>query len=157
LATREPGFVIRVIGMGAEDRGDDAAGLLVARLLRTAAPPGVQVHESSGDAGGLLELVEGADRLVLVDAARGGGAPGTVECVPLTAALRSPVHSTHGLGLAEALGVATQLGILPPLVRMYVVYGRSFDPGPVTAEVAAGVGAAADLILRDEFPSPRPR
>jgi hydrogenase maturation protease len=146
--------VTRVIGMGAEHRGDDAAGLLVARLLRVAAPPGVEVHESAGDAGSLLELVEGADRVVLVDAARGAGAPGTVECVPLGAPSLPPVRSTHGMGLAEALGVASELGILPPVVRIYVVYGRSFDPGPVTAEVAAGIDAAAELILREELVFP---
>ncbi len=153
MATKGARVLTRVIGIGAEDRGDDAAGLLVARLLRVASPPGVEVHESAGDAGGLLELVEGADRVVLIDAARGAGALGTVEHVPQGAALRSPAHSTHGLGLAEALGVATELGILPPLVRVYVVYGRAFDPGPVTPEVAAGIGAAAELILRDELAS----
>lgn len=146
--------VSRVIGIGAEDRGDDAAGLLVARLLRVAAPPGVEVHESAGDAGGLLDLLEGADRVVLVDAARGPGAPGTVEAVPLGAALPSPVQSTHGLSLGDALGVASELGILPPVVRIYVIYGRSFEPGPVTPEVATGIGLAADLILREELAPP---
>src|SRR5215469_10174685 len=94
--TRRGLHVTRVIGMGAEDRGDDAAGLLVARLLRVAAPPGVEVHESAGDAGSLLELIEGADRVILVDAAR-GGTPGTTECVPLAAPLGPPARSTHGL------------------------------------------------------------
>jgi len=146
--------VTRVIGIGAEDRGDDAAGLLVARLLRLAAPQGVEVHESAGDAGRLLELIEGADRVVVVDAARGAGVPGTVKRVQLDAALESPACSTHGLGLAEALGVASELGILPPVLRVYVVYGRSFEPGPLTVEVAAGIGAAADLILREELAPP---
>jgi hydrogenase maturation protease len=142
----------RVIGMGAEDRGDDAAGLLVARLLRALAPAGVEVHESAGDAGGLLGLLEGAERVVLVDAARGGGAPGTAEPTAIGAALRPPVRSTHGLGLVEALGVASAPGILPPVVSVYVVHGRRFEPGPPTPEVAAGITAAAELILlRDEL------
>jgi len=146
--------VTRVIGMGAEDRGDDAAGLLVARLLRLTAPPGVEVHESAGDAGRLLELIEGADRVVVVDAARGAGVPGTVKCLRSDAGFKSPACSTHGLGLAEALGIASELGLLPPVLRVYVVYGRSFEPGPPTAEVAAGIGAAADLILRAELSPP---
>jgi len=108
--------VTRVIGIGAEDRGDDGAGLLVARLLRVAAPPGVEVRESTGDAGRLLELFEGADRVVLVDAARGPGAPGTAEAVPPGAAQPLSVQSTHGLSLAEALGVAAELDILPSVV-----------------------------------------
>ena len=70
--------------------------MLVARLLRVAAPPGVEVRESTGDACRLLELFEGADRVVLVDAARGPGAPGTAEAVPLDAAQPLPIQSTHG-------------------------------------------------------------
>jgi hydrogenase maturation protease len=140
--------VTRVIGLGAEDRGDDAAGLLVARLIRAAAPPGVEVRECAGDAGALLELLEGAQRVVLVDAAR-GGAPGTVERLPVDAVRSAPASSTHGLGLAEALGVAAALGILPATVRIYAVHGRRFDPGPASPEVAAGVHAAAELVLRD--------
>lgn len=96
--------VTRVIGIGAEDRGDDAAGLLVARLLQVAVPPGVEVYECAGDAGRLLELFEGADRVVLVDAARGAGARGTVERVPLGAALASSVHSTHGAETGRGAG-----------------------------------------------------
>jgi hydrogenase maturation protease len=140
-----------VIGVGAEDRGDDAAGLLVARLLRPAAPPRVEILESPGDAGSLLTLLEGADRVVLVDAAVAGREPGTVELVPPGVALRSAAHSTHGLGPAEALDLAETLGILPAVVRLYVVHGRGFDPGPVTREVSAGIHAAAERILRDEL------
>jgi hydrogenase maturation protease len=143
--------VIRVIGVGAEDRGDDAAGLLVARLLRPAAPPGVEILESAGDAGSLLTLLEGTDRVVLVDAALAGREPGTVELVPPGAALRSPARSTHGLGLAEALSLAEALGILPAVVRLYVVHGSRFDPGPVTREAESGIRAAAERILRDEL------
>jgi hydrogenase maturation protease len=86
----------------------------------------------------------------VVDAARGPGAPGTVRRLALDAARRRPGRSTHGMGLAEALGVATALGILPATVRLYVVCGRRFELGPITPEVAAGVRAAAELI-RDEL------
>jgi len=140
----------RVIGLGAEDRGDDGAGLLVARLLRAVAPAGVEVHECAGDAGALIELLDHADRVVLVDAA-GGGQPGAVQRLALGSARPAPARSTHGLGLAEALAVASALDLLPAETRLYVVHGRNFDRGPVSAAVAAGVRAAAELILRDEL------
>ncbi len=142
--------MIRVIGLGAEDRGDDAAGLLVARLLRGAAGRGVEVRECAGDAGSLLALLEGAEHVVLVDAAR-GGVPGSVERVPVRAAGGVGARSTHGLGLAEALDVASALGFLPADVPVYAVHGRTFDLGPVTPEVAAGIDTAAELIRRDEL------
>jgi hydrogenase maturation protease len=140
----------RLIGLGAEDRGDDAAGLLVARLVAAAAPPGADVRECAGDAGTLLGLLEGTGRVVLVDAAR-GGEPGAVERLPLDAVRPAAARSTHGLGLAEALAVAAELGVLSGAPRLYVVHGSRFDPGPPSAEVIAGVRAAAELILRDEL------
>jgi len=145
---------VRVIGVGVDDRGDDAAGLLVARLLRAAAPPGVEVVESAGDAGDLLTLLEGAGRVVLVDAARGGRPAGAVELVPAGAALRSAARSTHGLGVAEALGLAEALGTLPGAVRLYAVHGAAFDPGPPSAAVRTGARTAAERILRDELGRP---
>jgi hydrogenase maturation protease len=143
--------VVRVIGIGAEDRGDDAAGLLVARGVRAAAPPGVEIVESPGDAGDLLTLLDGVERVVLVDAARGGGMPGAVELVPAGSAPRSSSRSTHGLGVAVALELAAALRMLPACVRLYVVHGAWFDTGPVSPPVAAAIGVAARRILRDEL------
>ncbi len=77
-----------------------------------------------------------------------------MQCLPFGAARPASVRSTHGLGLAEALGVAAELGWLPAAVRLYVVHGRRFEPGSVTPEVAAGVRAAVELILRDELGAP---
>ncbi|HXM55353.1 MAG TPA: hydrogenase maturation protease [Candidatus Dormibacteraeota bacterium] len=141
---------VLLIGVGAEDRGDDAAGLLVARRVRASAPAGVEVVESAGDAGELLSLLDGAERVVLVDAAMGGPA-GAVELVPPGAAHCAPARSTHGLGVAEALELAAALGSRPPVVRLYVVHGAAFEPGPVSPAVDAGVRVAAERILRDEL------
>ncbi|HYW27999.1 MAG TPA: hydrogenase maturation protease [Terriglobales bacterium] len=146
-----------VIGLGAEDRGDDAAGLLVARLVAASAPPGVDVRECAGDAGTLLGLLDGAGRAILVDAARGRAA-GEVERVPLNAVRPAAARSTHGLGLAEALAVGAELGVVSSgAVRLYVVHGRVFDLGPPSTEVVAGVRAAAELILHDELGGARTR
>jgi hydrogenase maturation protease len=130
--------VTRVIGLGVEDRGDDAAGLLVARLLGAVVPAWVEVHECAGDAGAPRYLLQGAGRIVVVDAAR-GGEPGAVERMPLGAARAARVRGTRGPDS------------LPADARLYVVYGHRFEPGPVTPAVAAGVWTAAELILRHEL------
>jgi Ni,Fe-hydrogenase maturation factor len=49
-----------VIGIGNPDRGDDAAGLAVARNVRAAAPAGVAVIELDGDQLALLDAWDGA-------------------------------------------------------------------------------------------------
>ena len=137
-----------VIGVGNALRGDDAAGLLVARGL---SGRGIEnVHESSGETASLMELWEGADVLLLADAAQSGAEPGTVlrfdgSETPLPEAF--PPCSTHAFGLAEAVELARSLGTLPPRVIVFGIEGRSFDhgasPGP---EIMAGVAEASRLI-----------
>lgn len=139
----------RVIGVGSELRGDDAAGLLVARLLRDRAPAGVDVRESDGEVGLLLELMAGVDRLLLVDAAVDGHPPGTVRRLGATGAGATARATTHRLGPAEALGLAEALGALPASVGLYTISARSFHGARVTPAVAAGVRAAAAAILRE--------
>ena len=45
-----------VIGIGNDFRGDDAAGLMVARRLRGTPLHDVEIVESAGDAAALMEL-----------------------------------------------------------------------------------------------------
>jgi len=141
--------VTLVIGVGNRARRDDGAGLEVARLL-----DGVE-HE--GDALALLELWEGAEDVVLVDAARSGGAPGVVRCfdaiaapVP-TAAVRS---STHALGIADAVELARALGRLPARLRVVAIDGEDFALGQgLTSDVAAAVEAVAATLGRHDGPA----
>lgn len=143
------GVITRVIGVGSELRGDDAAGLLAARLVRDAAPAGVDVRESDGEIGMLLQLMAGIDRLLLVDAAADGHPPGTVRRLGPAGARMSATATTHRLGPAEALGLAAALGELPPVVGLYTISARSFEGAGVTSAVASGARAAAAAILRE--------
>jgi hydrogenase maturation protease len=128
-----------VIGVGNPWRGDDAAGLEVAR--RTG---GVQ-HE--GDCTRLLDAWEGHDDVVVVDAALSGAAPGTVHRVgaPLPVTLRS---SSHAFGVAEAVELARALGRLPRGLRVCAIEGSDFALGPgLSPEVEAAVESLAAQLI----------
>ncbi|MCS6951723.1 MAG: hydrogenase maturation protease [Bryobacterales bacterium] len=121
-----------VIGCGAEGRGDDVAGLLVARRLRAL---GVEAIEHRGDALALLESWNeaGAEReVVLVDAVVTGAPVGTVT---VWDARSVPVLgdffrcSTHAFGVAEAVELARRLDRLPPRMRIYGIEGERFGRG----------------------------
>lgn len=130
--------LVRVIGCGTPDAGDDAVGLLAVRAARERlASMGVEVLESASPLD-LVHLLEGADAAVVVDAVRapsGGRDPGELIRVeaapgePLPAELRSSL-SSHGLGLAEAVGLAAAFEPTPRVVVL----------GIEAAEVAAGAG-----------------
>ena len=136
-----------VVGIGHEDRGDDAAGpLAVRRLARAWAdrpPPGVRVRVWRGDLLGLIEAWEGVERLVLVDAVRSGAAPGSWRRYGVEAPFATGgAASTHGVGLAEALALARALDRLPSRVEVWGIEAASFAAGTPPTEAVAGAAAA---------------
>ncbi|MDR7523338.1 MAG: hydrogenase maturation protease [Armatimonadota bacterium] len=149
---------VLIIGVGATDRGDDAAGLAVARrvgvLLAEPACRGIRdaitVVEHTGDAAALMEAWAGAQAAILVDAVVSGASPGTIYRLDLGAgtipALRHP--STHAFGIAEAVGLARALGRSPSRVIFYGIEGASFSPGhALSAPVASALETAARRVL----------
>lgn len=139
-----------VIGVGNPDRGDDAAGLAVARAIR-AADPGVTVTELTGDQLGLLDLWAGADEVIVIDAVWSGAAPGTVfrftAATPLGGPFRRP--GTHTFSLADVIELARNLDVLPPRLTGYGIEGRDFGFGrPLSPPVAAAAGEVAGEVAR---------
>lgn len=139
-----------VLGVGNLDRGDDAAGRVVARRLRGALPTEIEVAEVNGETAMLLEKLDGAADAYLVDACASGAPPGTIRRFDLhDAPLPQGLFglSTHGLGLAEAIELARALGQLPPRCILYAIEGACFDVGAsLSPSVADAVDEAAERL-----------
>ena len=60
---------VRVIGCGNPEAGDDAVGLLAVRAARASLPSSIDVVEA-GLALRVLDLLDGVDAVVVVDAVR---------------------------------------------------------------------------------------
>lgn len=142
-----------MIGVGNSLRHDDAAGLEIARRLRARTQgTGVAVHEHEGEALGLLDIWEGADAVVLVDALRTGATAGTIHRIDATSA-PIPVRlrgssSTHAIGVGEAIELARTLHRLPARVVLFAVEGRRFCAGSgLSPEVEAVTEALLDAVL----------
>ena len=144
---------LRIVCVGNPWRGDDAAGLAVARRLAGTLPPGIELAEREGEPTALIDAWDGARALWLVDAVSSGGEPGTVhrldaseEALP-TALFRG---STHHVGLGEAVELARALGRLPERTVVYGVEGGSFEIGDeLTPAVAAAVARVADAVREE--------
>jgi hydrogenase maturation protease len=144
---------MRVIGIGNALRGDDAAGLLVARRVRDLDEPGVEVVMLEGEPTRLIDAWDDVQSAVVVDAARSGAAGGSVQrfdaaAEPLPAAVSA--SSSHALGLGEAIEIARALRRLPARLIVYALEGERFEAGsPVSASVAAAVEPTARAVLRE--------
>jgi hydrogenase maturation protease len=142
-----------VLGIGNPDRGDDAVGRLVARALRTRVPAGVRIVEQDGEATALLAELRQAERVWLIDAASSGAPPGTIHRIDCSVAhprLPSGPVSSHGFGLAEAIGLARTLGELPQRCIVYAVETADFTAGAaLSSTVMDAVDEVAARILAE--------
>ena len=137
-----------VIGVGNPDRGDDGVGHAVAGLLR----PYVSVIEHDGDISSLLDRLRAADRVWLVDAAQSGSPAGTIHRIDCTGEALIPCSpmSSHGFGLADAIGLARALDALPRQCVVYAIEAAGFTPGAaMSPAVARAAHEAAARILSE--------
>lgn len=120
-----------VLGVGSPLMGDDAVGVLAAQRLqaRPDLPPGVTVIDGGTAGLGLIPLLPGYRRIVLVDAVPMGLAPGAIRRFTWAEARLIPhdrALSLHQTDLTDALVLADALHMLPPDV---VIFG--VQPGHV--------------------------
>jgi hydrogenase maturation protease len=147
---------VLVIGVGNDLRGDDGAGLAVARAVRShvdrAERSSLTVRELGGDPAALLDAWRGHDAVIVVDTMRSGAAPGTIlrvdarrDALPRR---RGQAASTHGIGLEETIELARALDQLPGALIIYAVEGARFGTGTgLSAQVEAAVPGVAQTVL----------
>lgn len=152
----DPGDLV-VIGVGNVLRGDDAAGVHVVEGLRRAGgrdasvvPAGTHLVDGGTLGLDLLRTIRDARGLVLVDAARLGGAPGTVTILRGDAILDAVGARPDAAGgaVGELVATARALGWLPGDVALVAVEAGATEAGlALSDEVAAAVGPAMDAVI----------
>ena len=130
---------ILIMGVGNEMRNDDRVGLVLARLLRREAWPGVRIIETGGDATIWLRFWAEAETVVLLDATMTGAQAGALHHCDLG---RAPVDaprsaSTHGLGLGHIVELARALDRLPSRLYIVGIEGADFGYGTVLSPAVA--------------------
>ena len=154
----EPLPTTAIIGLGNPLRGDDGVGVCIAEILAARPlPRDVQVIDGGTRGLGIVNLMEGWQRVILVDAANVAETPGqflrfTLDEVDLlggSSPLGGGQHlNVHYAGLREALLLAQALGSLPPEVVVFGVQPASTDWGSaLSPEVQEALPDLIDAIL----------
>jgi hydrogenase maturation protease len=128
---------LTVIGVGNPDRGDDAAGLHVARALAVRLPHDVEVIDFRGNLNELMPVLADADHAILIDAAQSGAEPGTIRQFDAATKPLPAGHlycSTHAFGVAEAIELSRALGRLPRKLIVFGIEGRDFTTGAALSD-----------------------
>ncbi len=147
---------MRVIGVGNVLLCDEGVGVHVVReLSRRGEPPGTEFLDGGVAGATLLNLIEGEERVVLIDAADAPLPPGTVVRL-LADDLSSggaPRWSLHDLNLAGVLGMMRLRETLPELLVLGIVPA---DIGTYSLDLSAQLSRRFEEILgkvREEIAS----
>jgi hydrogenase maturation protease len=152
-----PARRVLVAGVGNLLRRDDGFGVVVAQRLaeRDDLPPDARVIETGiGGVALVQELMDGYDAVLVLDAVRRGGAPGTLYLLePDLPDLQtwSPerrhtfLADLHQVEPSGALVLAGALGVLPPIVRILGCEPADCDLAEIGLTPA--VARAADLAV----------
>ena len=108
---------ILILGVGNLLLSDEGVGVHIARtLMEMDFPPQVRVVEGGTDGFGLMHILLEADRLILVDAIRGGGPPGSIyrfeieDCPPFPDTYKTSVHQ---ISILEVINLSGLIGPIP--------------------------------------------
>ncbi|ABN56947.1 MULTISPECIES: hydrogenase maturation protease [Methanoculleus] len=137
-----------IIGCGNPFMGNDGAGISVMRLFEGRFP-GVEAIDGGTGGFGLIPLMEGYERVVIVDAMTGiGDRTGEVLTFEVPPSWDLPAYALHDIGIGEVVTIARELGYAGEIVTVGIEVGeiqafsRDIDPA-----VEEGIRVAEQKIL----------
>jgi len=145
---------ILILGLGNPLQADDGVGCRVAQALELLElPDNVEVMDGGTPGIGLLNLFEGRQRVILIDAAEMEREPGAVvrfrpEDVSLTGSTQR--LSLHRTGVADALSLARTLGLALPEIVVFGVQPARVDwSESLSPAVQAAVPSVIQAVLKE--------
>ncbi len=137
-----------VLGLGNVLMGDEGVGVHVVRTLEKHPLP-ANVECLDGGTGGftLLEPLQSAARVILIDAAADGNPPGTVtRTTPSFSRDYPPTLTAHDVGVKDLLDVFYIQGGGPEII----LYAIAIDPRqPISMELSEEIAQAAQTAVAE--------
>jgi hydrogenase maturation protease len=142
-----------VLGVGNVLLSDEGVGVHVAnKLMEMDLPSGIQVVQGGTHGFRLIDVVTGADRLVVVDAVKRGGPPGSIyrfDIKDTPSYFDNYRGSIHQMGIPELVRLSEFVGEAPE-TTIIGVEPKSLDMGmELSSEVEAKLPRIIELILEE--------
>jgi hydrogenase maturation protease len=141
-----------VAGFGSSHGDDQAGWQVIAALRKQLGLPARLLEIREGTQ--LLEVLDGCQRLMLVDGCVGGHDIGAITRItwPDPRIRQYHNHSTHGVGLCNALELAERLKLVPPDVEVFgIEIGNCRPLDGMSAEVARSVIELTGIIVAELY------
>ena len=141
---------VRILGIGSPSGDDQAGWLVVDALLAGGMQAGevLVIEKLDRPGAGLIGLLGGADRVILVDAMQSHGRPGRLARFDEEDWPRyGHGLSSHGFGVLAALTLARELDGLPSRLELYGIEIAAAHPGAAPgSEIRAAARQLAAII-----------
>ena len=125
---------IVILGIGNLLLKDEGVGIqMIQRLEQETLPPGVELVDGGTSTLDILPLLQGADKIIVIDAMKAGGEPGSIyRCRPadLIPSEEAPM-SLHHIDFLQALKMNKMLGV--DLAPRTIIFG--VEPGEIEWEI----------------------
>jgi len=144
---------IVILGVGNLLLSDEGVGVHVANeLMKMELPPKVTVVEGGTDGFGLLNIITEADRLIVIDAVKGGGVSGSIYRFDIDEVQNCPSGfktSVHQIGILEVINLSGLIGKTPH-TTVIGIEPKSLEIGmELSPEIKARIPRIIELVLAE--------
>lgn len=144
---------IVILGIGNLLLSDEGVGVhIVNELMKMELPSGVSVVEGGTDGFRLLNVITEADRLIVIDAVKGGAEPGSIYRFDIKDVRNCPSgfkSSVHQIGILEVIDLSGLIGKTPH-TTVLGIEPKSLEMGMELSEkVKSKVPKIIDLICEE--------
>ncbi len=151
-ATDSPQKIV-ILGVGNLLLSDEGVGVHVANeLMKMDLPPQVSVVEGGTDGFRLLNVITEADRLIVIDAVKGGADPGSLYRFDIDDVRNCPSGfktSVHQIGILEVINLSELIG-KKPLTTIIGIEPKSLEMGmELTPEIKSSIPRIIELIFEE--------
>ena len=151
----EAGATVLILAVGNLLMGDEGVGVQALRALENEAPvPGARLLDGGVAGVTLLEDIQSARAVIMIDATRDGQPAGTVTLLrPATVGALPQGLSAHDFGLKDLFAAAALLGAMPE-VHLFTISVEEVNPmcldlsPPVAGAIPAVLQAVRALAAR---------
>jgi len=144
------------LGLGNPILSDDAVGIRVVDKIKSIMGDSNGIDFVTGSMAGLriLDVIQGYDELVIVDAIEKGGEPGTLYKIPIED-LEGTLHLTslHSINLVTAIELGRKMSLkIPKRISIYGIEVKDVVKfsEKMTPEVEESIPKNAEEIIRRE-------
>ncbi|MFP3909707.1 MAG: hydrogenase maturation protease [Archaeoglobaceae archaeon] len=140
---------IAVIGIGNILLGDEGVGVrIVEELRKRDLPENVEVHDGATSGIALLNFLVDKDKVIIVDAVKGGEEPGTVYQFSINEALeRSEMVSLHDIDFVMAYQTSKEIMELTDNITVIGIEPKVIDNGlELSKEVEKAIPHVIELV-----------